>query len=71
MRGRKTTDESKQIIRLVKKGLCFSDIKKKGFKKQTIVYYIRKIRKPELHIKFTDYIKSKNKIKYWNTKKAL
>ena len=71
MRGRKTTEESKQIIKLVKKGKSYSEMKKLGYNCQTIIYYIRKIRNPEYFEKITTYIKAKNKTRYWNAKNSI
>jgi hypothetical protein len=54
--GKKTTEKSKEIIKLVKKGKPFSYIVAKGYNRETTKYYVRKFNRPEKHIEFVQTI---------------
>lgn len=61
--GPKTSDSSKKIIRLLKRGISTSQIQKKGFSRATIQYYNWKLNRPE---KFEAF---KNKIQFYNKRR--
>jgi hypothetical protein len=63
MKGRPISKKSKEIIKLVNKGECFSAIVAKGYARDTVKYYIRKIKKPRKYKKFIKTISKYNQIR--------
>lgn len=51
-KGRKISDNSKKIIRLIKLGYSASEIEKKGFAWETVRYYFRKLKYPSKYNRF-------------------
>lgn len=59
--GPKTSEESKKIIRLLKRGVSPYEIIKKGFPRMTVQYYDWKLNRPEKYKAFVDKVKVHNK----------
>jgi hypothetical protein len=66
MTGRPISKTSKEIIKLINKGLRQIDIVKKGYAKDTVRYYIRKIKMPRVYKKFVKTITIYNRKRHNN-----
>ena len=63
MVGRKTSEKSKEIIALIEQGMRLCDITRKGYPKETVRYYYRKLKMPAVYKRFVKTITKYNKIR--------
>ena len=63
MSGRKTSEKSKEIISLIEQGMRLCDIAGKGYPKETVRYYYRKLKMPAVHKRYIKTITKYNKIR--------
>lgn len=59
--GPKTSDQSKKLIRALKRGVSAYELVKQGFPKMNVRYYDWKINRPDKFKAFVDKVKVHNK----------
>jgi len=60
LRGKKISKKSQEIVKLIEKGTKSMDIIRMGYPISTVMYYVRKIKKPAKYRKFIKTISKYN-----------